>query len=155
MLYHCLKCQKKVKFLLAGDAFMSEMHLRQPQFTYSACGPFTKNKEKIQKLKDTGETKFIYRIELDKACFQHDIAYGDFKDLARRTAADKVLRNKAFNIANNPKYDRYQRVLISMVYKCFDKKSAGRIIKSMPQNEQLAEVLHKPIIIKKKSVFII
>ena len=69
---------------------MSEMHSRQPQFTYSACGPFTKNKERIQKFKETGDTKYIYRDELDKSCFQLDKAYGDFKDLARRTAADKV-----------------------------------------------------------------
>ena len=69
------------------------MHLRQPQFTYSACGPFTKNKERIQKFKETGDTKYIYRNESDKACFQHDMAYGDFKDLARRTAANKVLRD--------------------------------------------------------------
>ena len=110
------------KLLLAGDKFMPEMHLRQPQFTYSAWGPFTKNKERIQKFKETGDTRYIYRNELDKACFQHDMAYGDFKDLARRTAVDKVLRNKTFNIANDPKYDGYQRELASVVYKFFDKK---------------------------------
>ena len=75
---------------------MPEMHLRHPGFTYSACGPFTNNKERIQKFKETGDTNYIYKNELDKACFQHDMAYGDFKDLAKRTAADKVLRNKAF-----------------------------------------------------------
>ena len=69
------------KRLLAGDKFMSEMHLRQPQSTYSACGPFTKNKEGIQKFKKTGDSRYIYRNELDKACFQHDMAYEDFKDL--------------------------------------------------------------------------
>ena len=79
------------KFLLTGDKFMLEMHLRQPQCTYSVCGPFTKNKKRIQKFKNTGDTKYIYRNELDKACFQHDMAYGDFKDLPRRTVADKVL----------------------------------------------------------------
>ena len=79
------------KFLLTGDKFMLEMHLRQPQCTYSACVPFTKNKKRIQKFKNTGDTKYIYRNELDKACFQHDMAYGDFKDLPRRTVADKVL----------------------------------------------------------------
>ena len=110
------------KLLLAGDKFMPEMHLRQPQFTYSAWGPFTKNKERIQKFKETGDTRYIYRNELDKACFQHNMAYGDFKDLARRTAVDKVLRNKTFNIANDPKYDGYQRELASVVYKFFDKK---------------------------------
>ena len=79
------------KFLLAGDKFMPEMHLRQPEFTYSACEP-------IQKFKQTGDSRYIYKNELDKACFQHDMAYGDFKDLAKRTAADKVLKNKAFNM---------------------------------------------------------
>ena len=113
------------KFLLTGDQFMPEMHLKQPGFTYSACGAFTKNKERFQKFKETGDKSYIYRNELDKACFQHDMAYGDFKDLARRTASDKVLRNKAFNIAKNPKYDGYQRGLASMVYKFFDKKSKG------------------------------
>ena len=73
------------KFLLVGDKFIPEMHLRQPQFVYSNCGPFTINKERIQKFKETGETKYIYRNELDKACFQHDMAYGYFKDLARGT----------------------------------------------------------------------
>ena len=68
-------------FLLAGDKFMPEMDLKQLRFTYSACGPFTKNKERIQKFKETGHTNYIYKNELDKACFQHDMAYGDFKDL--------------------------------------------------------------------------
>ena len=111
--------------LLAGNKFLPEMHLKQPGFIYSACGPLMKNKEKIQNFKKTGETNYIYKNELDKACFQHDMAYGDFKDLARRTASDKVLRDKAFNIAKNPKYDGYQRGLASMVYKFFDKKSKG------------------------------
>ena len=66
-------------FLLAGDTFMPEMHLKQPGFTFIACGPFTKNKERIQKFKETGDTSYIYKNELDKACFQHDMAYGDFK----------------------------------------------------------------------------
>ena len=86
------------KFLLAGDKFLPEMHLRQPQFTYSACGPFTKNKERIQKFTKTGDSRDIYRNQLDKACFQHDMAYGDFKDFAKRTAADTVLKYKAFKI---------------------------------------------------------
>ena len=78
-------------FLLACDKFMPKVHLKQPGFTYSACGPFAKNKERIQKFKDTGDTSYIYKNELDKACFQHDSAYGDFKDLERITASDKVL----------------------------------------------------------------
>ena len=107
------------KSLLAGDKFMPEMHLKQLGFTYSACGPFTKNKERIQKFKETGNTSYIYKNELDKACFQHDMAYGDFKDLKKRTASYKILRDKAFNIAKRPKYDGYQGRLASMAYKFF------------------------------------
>ena len=113
------------KFLLAGDKFMPEMHLKQLGVTYSACRPFTKNKERVQKFKETGDTSYIYKNELDKACFQHDMAYGDFKDLKRRTASDKILRDKTFNVAKNPKYDGYQRGLASIVYKFFDKKFKG------------------------------
>ena len=80
------------KFVLLGDKFMSEMHLRQPGFTYSACGPFTKNKEIIKNIKETGDTDYIYKNEFDRVCFQHDMAYGDFKNLKRRTIADKVLK---------------------------------------------------------------
>ena len=112
-------------FLLVGDKFMPEMHLKQPGFTYSACGPFTKNKERIEKFMQTGNTDFIYKNELDKACFQHNIAYGKSKDLVKRTQSDKVLKNKAFKIESDPKYDGYQRGLASMVYKLFDKKSAS------------------------------
>ena len=79
------------KFLLAGDEFMPEMHLKQLRFTYSASGPCTKNKKRIQKFKETGEANYIYKNELDKPCFQHELTYGDFKDLARRTASHKVL----------------------------------------------------------------
>ena len=136
------------KFLLAGDKFMPEMHLRQPQFVYSACGPFTKNKERIQKFKETGDTSYIYENVLDKACFQHDMAYGDFKNLPKRTAADKVLRDKAFKIASDQKYDGYQRGLASMVYKFFDKKSQGKGLANNNENIQLANELHKSIIKK-------
>ena len=87
------------KLLLVGDKFMPEMHLRQPGFTYSACGPFTKNTERIQKFKETGYSRYIYQTKLDKACFQHDMGYADFKDLTKRTASDKILQDKAFNIA--------------------------------------------------------
>ena len=106
------------------------MHLRQPGFTYSASGLFTKSKEKIQKFKETGDSQYIYQNKLDKACFQPDIAGGDFKDLSRRTASDKILRDKAFNIAKNPKYGGYQRGVASMVYKYFDKKTSGSSIKN-------------------------
>ena len=91
------------KFLLVGDKFMPEIHLKQLGFTYSACGPFTKNKERIEKFMQTGNTDFIYRNELDKACFQHDTAYNKTKDLAKRNESDKVLSDKAFKIASNPK----------------------------------------------------
>ena len=83
------------KFLLAGYKFMPEMNIRQLGFTYSACGPFTKNKGRIQKFKETGDTSYIYENELDKACFQHGMAYEDFKYLKGRTASDKILRDKA------------------------------------------------------------
>ena len=126
------------KFLLAGDKLMPEMHLKQSGFTYSACGPFTKNKRRIQRFLETENTNYIYRNELDKVCFQHDMAYGDFKDLKRRTQSDKVLKDKAFKIASNPKYDEYQRGLASMVYKVFDKKSRGAGIK---ENKQSAKLL--------------
>ena len=142
------------KFLLVGDKFMPEIHLKQSGFTYSACGPFTKNKERIEKFMQTGNTDFIYRNELDKACFQHDMAYGKSKDLVKRTQSDKVLKDKAFKIASNPKYDGYQRGLASMVYKFFDKKSKGSGIINEP-NYQLANELHKPIIrkFKKRKVY--
>ena len=129
------------RFLLAGDKFMLGMHLKQPGFTYSACGPFSKNKQRIQKFKETGDTSYIYKNELDKACVQHDMAYIDFKDLKRRTASDNVLRDKVFNIAKNPKYDGHQRGLASMVYKYFDKKLKGSGVANneIKRNLQLAE----------------
>ena len=96
-------------FLLVGDKFMPEMYLKQPSFTYNACGPYTKNKERTEKFVQTGNTNFIYKNELDKACFQHDMAYGKSKGLAKRTQSDKILRDKAFKIAMYPKYDSYQR----------------------------------------------
>ena len=110
---------------MVGDKFMPEMHLRQPGFTYSACRSFTKTKERIKKFKQTGDSRYIYRNQLDKVCFQHDMAYGDFKDFKKRTAVDNVLRDKTFNIAKNSKYDGYQIRLACMVYKFFDKKTKG------------------------------
>ena len=141
------------KFLLAGDKFMPEMHLQQPQFTYSACGPFTKHTQRIQKFKEIGDTNYIYKNELDEVYFAHDAAYSDSKNLTKRNIADKVLRDKAFNIAKDTKYDGYQRGLAFMVYKFFDSKVEGSGAKHVntkltPQNQQLAEELHKPIIKK-------
>ena len=113
------------KLLLGGDKFIPEIHLRQPQFTYSACGPFTKHEQRIQKFKEAGDANYIYiyKNELDKACFVHDAAYSECKDLTKRTVADKVLKNRAFDIAKDPKYDGYQRGLASMVYKFLIQKS--------------------------------
>ena len=132
---------------------MPEMHLNQPGFTYSACGPFPKNKERIEKFMQTENTDFVYKNELDKAGFQHDMAYGKSKDLVKRTQSDKVLKDKAFKIASDPKYDGYQRGLASMVYKFFDKKSASLNKSSRSgivdePNYQLTNELHKPIITK-------
>ena len=133
------------------NKFMPEMHLRQPRFVYSTCSPFTKHKERIKEFKRTGDTRYIYRNELDKACFQQDSAYAGHKDLINRTEADKVLRDKAYDIASNPEYDGYQRGLASMVYKYFDKKSTRSRFKKLknttkPSSSILADELHKPII---------
>ena len=84
-----------------------------------------KNKEKILKFEETRVQRCIYENKLNKACFQHHMAYGNFKDLTRRTAANKLLHDKAFNIAKNLKRDGYQRGLASMVYKFFDENTAG------------------------------
>ena len=121
------------KLLLVGDKSMPEMHLKQPGFTYSVCGPFTKNKERIEKFMETGNADFIYKNELDKACFQYNMTYGKSKDLAKRAQSGKVLRDKAFRIASDPKYGNYQRGLASMVYKFFDKKSGGSGIANEPK----------------------
>ena len=142
------------KFLLTGDKVMPEMHLRQQEFTYSACGLFTKNKERIEKFMGTGNTDFIYKNEPNKACFKHDMTYGKAKDLVRRTLSDKILRDKAFKIGSDPKYDGYKRGLASMVYKFFDIKSSGSSIIS-EANYQLVDEVHKPIIrkFKKRKVY--
>ena len=112
------------KFLLAGDKFMPEMHLRQPQFVYSACVPFTRHKERIKEFKRTGDTRLLYSNELDKACFKHDAAYAKYKDVENRLISDQKLKKSAYHLASNPKYDGYQRGLASMVYKFFDSKVA-------------------------------
>ena len=107
--------------------------------------------QKQRKKKETGDSRYIYQNELDKACFQHDMAYGDFKDLTRRTASDKILRDKVFIIAENPKYDGYQIGLASVVHKFFDKKTSAAGIKNENMsNEELEEETHKPIIRKFK-----
>ena len=144
------------KFLLVGDKYMPEMHLKQPGFTYSACGPFTRNKERIENFMQTGNTGFIYENKLDRACFQHDMAYGKSKDLAKRTRSDKVLRNKAFRIASDPKCDGYQRGLASLVQKGFDKKSSASGVAAIEPNYQVANEHLKQIIrkFKKQKVYL-
>ena len=162
------------KFLLAGDKFMPEMHLRQPQFVYRACGPFTRHKERIKEFKRTGDTRLLYRNELDKACFKHDAAYTKYKDVENRLISDQKLKNSAYDIASNPKYDGYQRGLASMVYRFFGSKVAPLDKKTMSGkgnakqtgkpsslertkevNKILAEELHEPVIkkINKRKVY--
>ena len=115
------------KFLLTGDKFMPQLHLKQPRFTYSACGSFNKNSERIQKFRGTGNSRHSYRNELDKACLAHDSAYSDSKDLAKRTISDKILKDRAYEIARNHKYDEYQRALAILVYGIFDKKTGSGV----------------------------
>ena len=136
------KCQ------LVGDKLMSPMHWKQPRFAYSVCWPFTKNEKRIQKFKEIGDSRYIYQNEVYKASFQHEKNYGDFKDLPRTTASEKVLCNKAFNIAKNQsqKYG-YEGGFSALVYNFFDRNyscadTSGAAI--MP----LVEELHKPMIRK-------
>ena len=96
---------------------MPELHLRDP-----IVKKFTKHTQRIQDFLNTGKLSYIYKNDLDKACFQHDMAYNKFKGLEKRTQSDIVLKNKALKIASNPKYNGYERGLASMVYKFFDKK---------------------------------
>ena len=143
------------KFLLAGDKFIPKLQLVDLIVKKcSACGPFTKHTQRIQDYLNTGKLSYIYKNDLDKACFQHDMAYNKFKDLEKRTQSDIVLKNKALKIASNPKYNSYERGLASMVYKSFDNKSKGAGLKenqgNFLQNSQLADELHKPIIGKFK-----
>ena len=132
-------------FVLVDDTFMLEMHLKQPDFTYSACGPFKRIKRRIEKLMQTGNTNFIYKNELDKDCFQHDMAYGKSKDLGKRAQSNKVLSNKELKNASDPNYDGYQRGLTSMVYNFFSKKSSGSGVANEP-NYQLANEIHNQLL---------
>ena len=135
---------------------MPEMNLKQPGFTYSVCKTFTKNEERIQKFIEIGDSKHIYRNELDN--FKHDMAYGDFKDLTRKTSSDKILRDKAFNIAKNAEYDGCQRGLVYMVYKFFEKTSRSGVNNKIKQNQQLAKNFTSQLlkdIFKKTSFFFI
>ena len=141
------------KLLLTGDRFIPELHLKQSGLTYSVYGPFTKHRERIQTIRETRNLKYLYRNELDKAYFAHDATYFDSKDLTERTISDKVLEDRAHEIARNHNYDGYQRAFASMVYNFFDKKTglgAGVCV-----NEQLAEELHKPVMknFKRRKVY--
>ena len=139
------------KFLLTSDKFMPETQLKNLKVgRYRAFGPFTRHKDRINTFIRTGDTNYIYKNELDKACFAHDAAYSDFKDIKNRTVENKILRDKIYKIAKEPNYYGTQRGLASLVYQFFDKKTAGSDIKSIPQNE-----LHEPIIrkFKKRKVY--
>ena len=142
---------------------MLEMHLKRPRFVYSACGYFTRHKERVKEFKRIGDTRLLYRNELDKACFKHDAAYAKYKDVENRLISDQKLRNSAYDIASNPKYEGYQRGLASMVYKFFDSKVAlldkktmsgkgnakhSSLERTKEVNKILAEELHKPVIKK-------
>ena len=107
------------KFWLAGDKFVSTLHLTQVGFTYSACGPFTKHCERIQKFREIGDLNHICKNQLDKACFVHDTAYSDTKDLAKRTISGRTWKDRAYAIAINFKYNGYQIGLASVVCKFF------------------------------------
>ena len=140
------------KFLLARDKFMPQLHLVDRIVKkYSTCEQFTKHVQRIQDFLNTGKLSYIYKNDLDKTCFQHDKPNNKFKDLEKITQSDIVLKTKAFKISSNPKYNDYERGLVSIVYKFFDKRSKGSGLK----NQQLAHKLHKPIIrkFKKRKVY--
>ena len=116
------------KSLLNGDKYMPKSHLKQPEFTYSACEPFTKHRERIQTFTETSSLKYLYRNELGKTCFDHDAAYSGSKDLTQRTISDKILKNRIYEIARNCRNNGNQRALASTVYKFFDKKTGSGAI---------------------------
>ena len=130
---------------------MPEINLKQYGFMYRPCGPFNSKKEKKQKFKQTVDSQYIFHNKLNKACFQHDIAYEDFKGLTSRTASDKVLFDKSFNIAKTLKSYGYQYRLASVVYRLFDKKFSGGTVtrasksavkRKFISNQQLVEESH-------------
>ena len=92
---------------MTGDTFILEFYLKQPEFIYSACGPFTKHREKIHKFRETGNLKHLHRSELDKACFANNAAYCDSKNSAEVTISDKILKDRAYEISRNCWYDEY------------------------------------------------
>ena len=120
---------------------MTELHLKQPEFSYSVCGTFTKHCKRIQIFRETGNLKHLYRNKLDKSCFAHGAAYSESKNLAKRSISDRILKDGAYEITRNHGYDGYQRALASMGYTFFDKKTGS----GASVNEKLAEELHKPV----------
>ena len=116
------------KFLLTVNKFMPKMHLKQPGFTYCACGAFTKNEKNIQNTMQTGNTNYVHGDGLDKSCFQYNLAHGKYKDLTKRTELDKFLRGKTFKIVSSPKYVGCEKGLDTMVYKQFFDKKSFRIV---------------------------
>ena len=143
------------KFLLTADTFTPELHLKQPGFTYSACGLFARHRDRIQKFRETGNLKHLYRNELGKSYVAHDSAYSESKNLATRTIADKISKKRSYEIARNHGCDGYQRVLASSVYNFFDKKTRSGGIATSKAGVSVAEDIHKPVtknIKKKKSL---
>ena len=129
-------------FLLIGDKFMPKMHLWDPKVKiYSACGPFTRHKQRINDFMGDGKLSHITKNRSDAACFQHDSTYNEYKDSLNRKKSNVALKKKALKIATDPKFDGYQKGLASMVWSFFDKRTKG-----MGLNSQIAEELHKPII---------
>ena len=126
---------------MTGGKFMPKLHFKQAGFTYGAYGSFTKHRDWLQKFRETGHLKHLYRNELDKVCFAHDATYSDSKDLANRTVSDKNLKDTAHEIARNPEFDRYQTALPSLVYKFFNKKTEIGVIANV--KEQLVKELKK------------
>ena len=138
------------KFLLIGDKFMPELHLRDPKVkTYSACGPSTRHQQRIDQFMKDGRLSNNAKNKLDAACFQHDSAYNKYKDSVNRRQSDIVLKNKALKIAADPKVNGYQRSLAAMVYTFFNERTKGI------ENKQLAEECHKAIIrnFKRRKVY--
>ena len=143
------------RFLLVGDKFMPKLHIWDPRVKkYSTCDPFTKHKQRINQFMKDGRLSHLYKIESDKACFQHDSAYNKYKNLKNRTQSDIVLKNKAYKIAADPKVDGFQRALASMVWKFFNERSQ-KVLRFSVNYEQLAEELHKLIIrnFKRRKVY--
>ena len=111
-------------------------------------------KKELQKFMQTGNTDSRYSNELDQACFQYDMAYGQSQDLPKTKQSDKVLRDKEFKIASDPKYDGYQRGLASMVYKLFDKNYSGNVITDEPNYQPEVSFINQLLKKLRKEKFI-